>query len=83
LVFILPENRLNSKFVHFVDQDHQIVAEPFAQRLVDHRYVCLAPDQIPELPLNHTEGGFGVTSFVVVVQEVLATEREIMEHLLE
>lgn len=69
---VLSKTRVNSEFAHLVDQDHQIVAEHFAQRLVDHRHVRLAAKAVPKLPLHHAEGGFHVRPLVVVSQEIAA-----------
>ena len=65
-----------------MDQHADIVAENLAEQFVDLRRVALAPQVIPELSLNHGEGGFGVATLVVVRQEVVAVQVVIVVYLL-
>ena len=78
----LPKHGINSEFVHFMNQDNEIVAEHFAQGLVDHSYVRLAAKAISEFPFHHAKRRFDVAAFVVVLQELRAPERKVMVHLL-
>ena len=78
----LPKNGVNSEFVHFVNQDNEVVAEHFAQRLVDHRNVRLAAKPVSEFPFHHGERRFYVAPLVVVLQELRPLELEVMIHLL-
>lgn len=47
-----------------------VVAQQFAQRLVLHRRVRLAPHRVAELPLNHGERRLHVAALVVRLQEL-------------
>jgi len=75
-----PKYRVNSQFVHFVDQHHEIVTEHFAQRLVNHRNVRLAPQPVSEFPFDHAERGFNIAALMVVLQELCALELEVVIH---
>jgi hypothetical protein len=58
------------------------VAQDLAKHLVRHGHIRLAPHMIPELRLDHAEGTLNVGPLMVVLQELLAVEGEVMEHLL-
>ena len=58
------------------------MAEDFAEHLVRHRHIRLAPHMIPKLRLDHAEGAFDVRPLVIVPQELLAVEGEVVKHLL-
>ena len=77
-----PEHRINSQFVHFVNQDNEIVAEYLAQSLVDHRNVRLAAKAIAEFPLHHAKCGFDIRTLVIVLQKVRPPERKVVVHFL-
>jgi len=58
------------------------MAENFAQYLILHRYIRLAPYMIPKLRLDHAEGALDVGALVIMLQEFLPVEREVVKHLL-
>src|SRR2546428_13932867 len=77
-----PKHRLNSKFVHFVNQHHKVVAEHLTQRLVDHRNLSLASQRISKLAFDHAKCGFDVRSLVVMSKELCRLELKVEVHLL-
>jgi len=77
----LPQNRV-AQFVHFVNQDNEIMAEHLAQRFVDHRHVRLTAKPVSKLALYHGERRFNIAPLVVVLQELRPLELEVVIHLL-
>jgi hypothetical protein len=55
-----PELRLNIQLIHALNQATDIVAQHFAQSLVDLRFLALTSQSVAELRLDHTEGRFNV-----------------------
>jgi len=55
-----PKLRLQVQLKHTLNQDHYVVAEYLAQRLVYLRRAGLASQAIPELRLNHAHLGFAL-----------------------
>jgi hypothetical protein len=80
---MIPEHRVNAKFVHFVDEHDQIMTEHFAQSFVHHRNIGLAAERVAKLPFHHRERGFNIAALVVSLQELLATEHEVVVHVAE
>ena len=66
----LPEHRVNSQFVHFVDEDNKIVTQDFTERFIQHGGIGLAPQSVSKLPLNHAEDRFHIGTEMVVLQEL-------------
>ena len=62
----IPKDRVDPKLVHFVDQDHEIVAQHLGQRLIDLGRLALAPQRVAKLPLDHAEGALDIRPLVVV-----------------
>jgi hypothetical protein len=58
------------------------MTENFTERFIGHRNVGLAAKPISELTLHHGECGFDVTALVIVLQELIASELEVVIHLL-
>ena len=65
-----------------MDQDANVVTDELAKHLIDHRDRRLAAHIVSELRLDHAERALNVATLVIVRQEILATEAEVMEHLL-
>ena len=79
--YLLPERSVDSKFVGFLDQATNVVADDFAENFIDHRHIGLAANVIAELRFDHREHGLDVAPLVVVAQKILAAILEIVEHL--
>ena len=82
MILIPPKRRFNPQLIHRLNQAANIVAEDFAEHLVRHRGVRLAPHMVPELRLDHAEGRLNVGPLVIMPQELLAVEGKVVEHLL-
>ncbi len=65
------KRRVDSQFMNRLNQDAQIVAEDFAESLVDLGGQGLAAKSLPKLCLDHAEGGFDIGAFVVMIEEFL------------
>ena len=76
-------NRRDTQFLLLVDQARQVEAQQLAQRLIHHRHGRLAAHRVTKLPLDGRERAFDVAAQVVVLQELVALELEVVEHLLE
>lgn len=57
------------------------MAEDFRPHLVLHRAVGLGSNAIPELRLDHVEGGLDVAALVIPREEFVAVELVEVEHL--
>src|ERR1700730_7693416 len=44
-----PKHRVNAEFAHLVDENDKVMTENFAERLVDHSNVGLAPQAVAKL----------------------------------
>lgn len=64
-----------------LDQYTQVVAEHLAEYLVELANIAFTPHGIPELRLNHAEGGLHIRPLVVVREELLPIVHEIVVHL--
>ena len=53
---LLPEHRVDSEFVCFVNQHYKVVAENLTERFVDHRNVALASEAVSEFAFHHAKG---------------------------
>lgn len=73
-----PKSRFDSKLVHLVNQDNDVMTEYLAQRLIDHRGVGLATQEVAEFSLHHAECAFGVGPPMVVDQELFAVQTEVV-----
>jgi len=78
----LPKHRVNSQFVHFVNENHNVMTENFTKRLVDHRRIRPAAERVSEFPFDHAKSGLHVGTFVVVRQKRLTLEHEEVKQLL-
>lgn len=67
--------------MHRRDKTTDIVTEHLAQRFIDLRSPRLAPQPVAKLRLYHHEGGFNITSLVVLLHESLGVVREVVIHL--
>jgi hypothetical protein len=52
--------RIDAEFVHFVDENHDVVTQEFTERLVSHRGVRPTSEILTELSFQHAEDGFRV-----------------------
>jgi hypothetical protein len=77
----LPELRLDIQLVHTLNQATDIVDQDLAQCLIHLRRVRLASEAVAKLLLDHTERGFHVTAFVVLLKEPFLIERKVVVHL--
>ena len=63
---MLPEDRFNAKCRVLLNQAAEIVAQQFAQDLIDHSRVGLTHDGIAELPFDRTERGFHIAALMIM-----------------
>jgi hypothetical protein len=78
----IPEKNILPDFAHFVDEYDKVMAENFAERLVDHRNIGLATQAVSELAFHHRKRGFDIGAFVIVREKFRTFELEVMVHLL-
>jgi len=76
-----PKHGFDPKLTLGLDQARDVVAEELTQHLVLHRGVTARPDMIAELSFDHAERALHVRALMVVLHEVLAVQREVVEHL--
>ena len=57
-----------------------IMTQNFTKDFVDLSDVTLTENRVAKLPFDHAEGGFYVTTFVVMLHELLTPEHEIVVH---
>ena len=69
-----------TEFVHFVNKGYGTTS---TKRLVGHRGIGLAAQSVAKLTLHHAERGLDIRALALVLQELLFSEHEIMEHLRE
>lgn len=60
---VRPENRVDTKFVHLVDEHGQIMTEHLTKCFVGHRNVGLAAKRVSKFPFHHRER-FDIRLFV-------------------
>ena len=80
---LVPENRVDTQLVGFMNQDDQVMAQYLTKRFVDHGSIGLAAQRVAELALHHAERGLHIGALVVVLQELLFTKHKVVEHLLK
>jgi hypothetical protein len=78
--FVGPKNGIDAEFVHFVNEDYQVMTQNLAQRFIDHRHIGLAAQGVAELPLHHRKGRFDIRPLVIVGKEILPVEHEVVVH---
>ena len=79
--FFGPKNRVDSEFVHFVDENDEVMREHLTKRFVDNSNVRLATQAVPKLAFHHAERGFNIGPLVVVLQRVIPPALKVVVHL--
>jgi len=79
--FFGPKNRVDSEFVHFVDENDEVMREHLTKRFVDNSNVRLATQAVPKLAFHHAERGFNIGPLLVVLQRVIPPALKVVVHL--
>src|ERR1035438_339943 len=75
-----PESRLNLQFVNRMNESAEVMANHFAQNLVDLSGRGLRSDRSAELSFEHRESSFDVRPLVVVRRELLPVKLVEVKH---
>jgi hypothetical protein len=68
--------------VRILNEAADVVADDHTKNLINHRYIGLTANVVPEFGFNHREYGLNIAPLMIVAQKIVSTELVLVKHLL-